>query len=250
MKTAKKHISILCFALCFVVLLASCNQLTMNGADANKASEDVSSKEITEENSKAEESKTDISMTEESKAEEGKMDEEPPEEPDYVVEMSEEMLNEYLAFSGRNCTLEELIEAVTKEGLSEDWVTEYNDAYDAYGNLNGYTFCHINPGIAHWGCQFAGGDYITKDYKYQFMDTVTGGKSQVNLYLYKDHTFITFEDACEQGLIDPAEAYELMQNKDFGDKDVPVCASVKELTEEEANWYKELRKNAAEMYKK
>jgi len=184
------------------MLLASCNQVNPS-TDTSKASEDVSSKENIEESSKAEESKSDISTVEESKA-----DEESSEaELDYVTEMTEEMANGFLKFQGDDRTITERLASFKDNYFST--IYNYKKDYAGIGNLNGYTLCYISPGFAGNLVSFGFGYFTAGDY--EFSDSCTGRPdTDVNLYLYKDHTFITFEKAYEQGLFDPADAYELM----------------------------------------
>ncbi len=162
-------------------------------------------------------------------------------ELDYQFEMTEEMANEFLKFSGSDETISEIMAYLKEYEDTKNY--NYKDDYIAFGNLGGYTFCCIPSDFCHSYVNFEIGKYVTPDCKYLFESSGTNSKSRVNLYLYKDHTFITFEDACEQGLVDTDKAYELTK---WDGK----SGFAKKLTEEEANRYKELRKNAEKMYKK
>ncbi len=203
MKTTKKRISIICLMLCFVMLLASCNSVDSN-MDTSKTPNDTSSKE----------------MIEESRAEESKIDEELSEaELYYVTEMTEEMANAFLKFIGEKSTISDLLSS-----LKIDY--NYKNDYVAFGNLAGYTFCYVSPYFGFRDANAEETQYTVGDY--EFSCYASNYNSNVSLYLYKDMTFMTFENAYEQGLIDPADAYKLMQN-DFSGKNT-ICTSVKKLS--------------------
>ncbi len=119
-------------------------------------------------------------------------------EPDYQAEMTEEMANAFLKLIGDNRTAQEYMTGI-KWGENE-----YMRAYAIYGNLNGYILCSMSNWVAStMTCTYTAGDY-----------TFTSGNmwspSELGLYLYKDLTFITFEEAYESGLFDAKDAYELI----------------------------------------
>ncbi len=236
MKT-KKHARILCLSLCLSLLFVSCgdkdddtSSKTMESVEpiseyASELTSDTGSQAESFEESSEEPSK-DESSEEPSKDESS----EEPSEPDYQVEMTEEMANAFLKFIGRDETISEIMADLKKYEDTKDY--NYKNDYIAFGNLGGYTFCYVSPGFGCSPVNFGFGQYLTPDYKYYFWSGCTGLGSQVSLYLYKDNTFITFEDGCEQGLVDVDKAYELYCAAGYSD-------SVKKLTEEEANRYRE-----------
>jgi len=125
-------------------------------------------------------------------------------EVDYPVKMSEEMANAYLKFMGCDSTIKDY---VVKSHFGEEY--DYTQDFIAYGKMkNGYTLCMpvgIFAGIStDASMHYTVGDYV-------FLLTFISNPSRVGLYLYKDNTFMTFEDADKQGLIDADEVYNFLQ---------------------------------------
>ncbi len=137
-------------------------------------------------------------------------------EPDYQIKMTEEMANAFLKFNGSG-------EPVS--GIAD---YDYNADYVPFGNLNGYTFCYISPYFASVDANDEFSEYKAGDCI--FYCTASGYKSEVSLYLYKDMTFMTFEEAFEKGLFDADDAYNLMQ-RDFDGKKT-ICTSVRKMSDD------------------
>ncbi len=197
MKT-KKHVRILCFILCFVLLLASCGQANPS-TDISKPYKDSSVSEAAE-SSIAEEQSVQESSEEPSNDESS----EEPSEPDYQVEMTEEMMREYLTFKKVRLTLEDLLNNYEVKDY------DYKNDYIAFGNLNGYTLCGILPGITYGYVYGFPLDCVAEDYT--ILARATG--LPVDFCLYKDNEFISLSDAYERGLFDGKDAYELISKND------------------------------------
>lgn len=126
-------------------------------------------------------------------------------EPDYVKVMDDEMADLFLSSMGDFPMPDE-----TSTVLYNWYFTQRDtiqQTYHAYGNLNGYTlFTVSDAGVHNMAIAvYRAGDYV-------FKANCHGYPSLVFLYLYRDNEFITFEDAYEQGLFDPKDAYELINN--------------------------------------
>lgn len=126
-------------------------------------------------------------------------------EPDYVKKMDDEMAALFLLTMGDFPMPDE-----TSTVLYNWYFTQRDtiqQTYHAYGNLNGYTLFMVNDAGLHdlAIAVYRAGDYV-------FKANCHGYPSLVFLYLYRDNEFITFEDAYEQGLFDPKDAYELINN--------------------------------------
>lgn len=201
---------ILCFN--FACVLASCE---LNGKDtsddvsavvSNEASTsfEISGKDITSDDSSMGES-SDISVEESSVTVEESSEEASNPEPDYVKVMDDEMADLFLSSMGDFPMPDE-----TSTVLYNWYFTQRDtiqQTYHAYGNLNGYTlFTVSDAGVHNMAIAvYRAGDYV-------FKANCHGYPSFVFLYLYRDNEFITFEDAYEQGLFDPKDAYELINN--------------------------------------
>ena len=126
-------------------------------------------------------------------------------EPDYVKKMDDEMADLFLLTMGDFPMPDET------STVQYNWYFTQRDTiqqtYHAYGNLNGYTLFMVNDAGLHdlAIAVYRAGDYV-------FKANCHGYPSLVFLYLYRDNEFITFEDAYEQGLFDPKDAYELINN--------------------------------------
>lgn len=227
----RKVIAIVCFMLCFAVLLSSC----LDGQDEvshGEQSSEVSNAQIVDDNSShadiSDESYTDESSDTPSKddiSEEQSADEslEESSEPVNRVQITYDMVNIFLKYTGLHCTIQE---EMAQRSLTEDWFEKW---YVSYGELNGYVLCRMQNFIANaaiWEC--AAGEYL-------FISGSNYYPSGIGLYLYKDETFIPFEDS--EGLVDPADAYELI-NSYTGPAPYDSLEVVKlsELSEEKAEY--------------
>ncbi len=224
MKT-KKHLRILCFILCFVLLLASCGQANPS-TDISKPYKDSSVSEAAESSITEEQS-----LQESSKESSEELSEEPSEEssePDYQVEMTEEMMREYLEFKNVSYPLEYLLDNYEVEDY------DYKNDYIAFGNLNGYTLCGILPGITYGYVYGFPLDCVAGDY----VILARGTGDLFDFCLYKDNEFISLNDAYEKGLFDGKDAYELINKNDkytaCAKKTSEIDYQV-EMTEEMAN---------------
>lgn len=210
----KQKCKLLCLLVAVVVLLSACldgqdevsrGEQSSVASDAQLADDSSSLADDTDEPSESSPSSEEISA--ESHEDESSEDENSNVE--YQEEITEEMATAFLKFAGYDCTLEEYAKLM----MIED-TFDYKNSYRAFGNLNGYTFCRIT-GLSGFLqtmlSEYTAGDYV-------FMSGNRHNPSVIAMYLYKDLEFITFEDAYEQGLFDPADAYELLKNDtDFKD---------------------------------
>ncbi len=217
MKT-KKHARILCLLLCFVFLLVSCGD-----------NDDYTSSEAVESVEPVSEYVSDtVSKSESSEEPSNDESSEEPSKPDYQVEMTEEMMREYLEFKNVSYPLEYLLDNYEVEDY------DYKNDYIAFGNLNGYTLCGILPGITYGyvydiPLNCVAGDYI-------FLARGTG--DLLDFCLYKDNEFVSLNYAYEKGLFDGKDAYELISKNDkykaCAKKSSEIDYQV-EMTEEMAN---------------
>lgn len=207
--------------LCLSCALISCEMNDEDTSSTANVSKDISVEistpsensviDITSEDSSAEESSDiPVESSEESSEEASEPVEESSEEvsdpePDYVKKMDDEMADLFLLTMGDFPMPDE-----TSTVLYNWYFTQRDtiqQTYHAYGNLNGYTLFMVNDAGLHdlAIAVYRAGDYV-------FKANCHGYPSLVFLYLYRDNEFITFEDAYEQGLFDPKDAYELINN--------------------------------------
>lgn len=215
----KQNRKLLCLLVSFVVLstclLFSCGEGVGNAssdAESSSRSDASSAGELNEQENQSSEESSEESHGESS-------------EPDYQVQMNEEMINAFFKLKNYNETVKEYM---TENGLTDEWL---KSTYVAYGRLGEYILCNMPSFAANtavWST--AAGEYLFTSY-------YTWSPSYIGLYLYKDGDLIPFEDA--DGLFDPEDAYELILNYSGPEPTNKITVKkLSELSDEYAEYYR------------